>query len=147
MRKNIFILLLLIWVFISISAQKTSTYTKQTVDFEVINKSLQITYSGKSGSDKEDNLQRQYIIRIKCLSPNITVDSIYYNGYVIANAYENPLPQGDDLLYIFYPTAQNGTRKPFVINCPKDIIFRYKKNGKTKYLSIKDIPIHIHQNG
>lgn len=132
---------------ISISAQKTTTLTKQTVDFEVVNKSLQISYPGKAGSDKEDNLQRTYIIRLKCLSPNITVDSVYYNGFVIANAYENPLPQGEDLLYTFYLPAQNGIRKPFVINCPKDIIFRYKKNGKTKYLQIKDIPTFTHQNG
>lgn len=59
-----------------------------------------------------------------------------------------PFHKEEELLYIFSLPSENGTQKPFIINIlPENIIFRYKKNGKTKYLIIKDIPKRSFQNG
>lgn len=94
----------------------------KNTDFQIINKELQISWpgtvpdnhnqsqAGKGGKTpintqpqpKHDYLQRTYMIRLKCLNPNIYIDSIYYNGYVVGNTYENPLPQRRRIIIYFF---------------------------------------------
>lgn len=167
-KKSIFFLFTF-GLFLPLFAQKKANTKPQSIDFEVISKELQFSYPGKSGGEynkstdagskgnkgnntppsykpQYNNIQRTYLIRVRCLIPSIFVDSIYYNGYIVGN--DNLFPQFEQQSIILTIPFDDGTQKPFTSTNPKDaVILKYKKNGKIKYFIIKDIPRRIFENG